>query len=78
MPDHGHPHDAHDDVHDGAHDGAVDHAEGGAPLALSRRSFLVAAGFGAAGTLAACGRAPVETATPFLRQPEEVVAGRAT
>ncbi len=44
----------------------------------SRRGFLAAAGFGLAGSLASCSRAPVEQAIPFLIQPEAIVPGRAT
>ncbi len=43
---------------------------------LSRRGFLKAAGFALPVTLAACHRAPVEQAIPFLVQPETVVPGR--
>lgn len=43
---------------------------------FSRRSFLKAAGFTAvAAASAACSRAPVEKAIPYLVQPEEVVPG---
>ena len=44
---------------------------------LSRRNFLKAAGFAIPVTLAACHRAPVEKAIPFLIQPEGVIPGRA-
>ncbi|MCZ7652902.1 MAG: 4Fe-4S dicluster domain-containing protein [Thermoanaerobaculia bacterium] len=45
---------------------------------VRRRSFLQAAGFAVAGVgLAACRRAPVEKAIPFLVQPEEITLGRA-
>src|SRR5262245_61197191 len=44
----------------------------------TRRDFLKAAGFAAAGAaLAGCSRAPVEKAVPYVVQPEETVAGRA-
>ena len=44
----------------------------------SRRGFLKAAGFAFGGTaLTGCSRAPVETAIPYLIQPEDIVAGRA-
>ncbi|HEV2445482.1 MAG TPA: hypothetical protein VGS58_06150, partial [Candidatus Sulfopaludibacter sp.] len=43
----------------------------------SRRSFLMAAGFGCAGVaLTGCSRAPIEKAMPYLSQPEGLVAGR--
>ena len=45
---------------------------------LHRRDFLKAAGFTLAGASLACRRGPVETALPYLRQPEAVVPGRAT
>jgi len=49
------------------------------PGALGRRSFLKAAGFSLAGTLAAgCQRGPVTRAIPFLNKPEEITPGRAT
>jgi len=45
---------------------------------VRRRSFLKAAGFAVAGGgLAACRRAPVERAIPYLVQPEEITLGRA-
>src|SRR5262245_54618751 len=90
---HAHDH-AHDDEHgrerDGrhVHAGPHGHAGPGAPSAdgadgssawsLSRRSFLVAAGFATAGTLAACSRAPAQIAASSATQPEDVVPGRAT
>ncbi len=44
---------------------------------LSRRGFLKAAGFSAAGVLlASCSRAPVQEAIPFLVKPEEITPGR--
>jgi len=44
----------------------------------SRRGFLKAAGFAFAGAaLTGCSRAPVDKATPYLSQPEGLVAGRA-
>ena len=47
------------------------------PLA-SRRTFLKAAGFSFAGALAtSCGREPVATAIPYVRQPEGMIPGRA-
>ena len=43
----------------------------------SRRTFLKAAGFSFAGLLASnCGREPVTSAIPYLRQPEGVTPGR--
>jgi len=63
--------------------GAIAAADGGLPTSpdrtpVSRRSFLRAAGFTAAGTaLASCARAPVEKAIPFLVKPEEITPGRA-
>ncbi len=51
--------------------------ESAAGPALSRRGFLKAAGFALPATLAACRRAPVERAIPFLVQPEGVIPGRA-
>jgi molybdopterin-containing oxidoreductase family iron-sulfur binding subunit len=50
----------------------------GGAWALSRRTFLAAAGFTTAGMLAACGRAPAQKTAPALKQPEDVVPGRAT
>ena len=45
---------------------------------VDRRGFLKGAGFGLATTaLAGCTRGPVETAIPYLNQPEGLVAGRA-
>jgi molybdopterin-containing oxidoreductase family iron-sulfur binding subunit len=63
-------------------DGGAEFAEN--PLQLiepghSRRGFLKAAGFAFAGaTLAGCSRAPVEKAMPYVRQPEDLIAGRPT
>jgi molybdopterin-containing oxidoreductase family iron-sulfur binding subunit len=45
------------------------------PQGLTRRDFLLAAGFTFAG-LSGCQRAPVQYALPYLNQPEEVVPGR--
>lgn len=45
---------------------------------LGRRDFLKVAGFTLAGASLACRRGPVETALPYLEQPEAVVPGRAT
>ena len=60
-----------------AHDEFAVPAEG-VDAFLSRRGFLKAAGFSAAGTLlASCTRAPVEKAIPFLVKPEEIMPGRA-
>ncbi len=68
-------------------DGAIDPAAlpeflevpSGADWRTTRRGFLVAAGFGLAGTaLSSCSRAPVERAIPFLLQPEAVTPGRAS
>jgi len=58
--------------------GAADEAQpSGGAEEVSRRGFLKAAGFTAAGTaLAACSRAPVEKAIPYLLKPEEVTPGR--
>ena len=43
----------------------------------SRRTFLTAAGFSFAGLLSSnCGREPVMSAIPYLRQPEGVTPGR--
>lgn len=43
----------------------------------TRRSFLKAAGFSFAGILASrCGREPVTSALPYVRQPEGIVPGR--
>ena len=44
---------------------------------LNRRDFLKAAGFTLAGVAAACNRAPVDQAVPYLIAPEEIVPGRA-
>jgi len=46
---------------------------------MSRRGFLMAAGFsfGGATVLTGCKRSPVEKAIPFLVQPEEMTPGRA-
>src|SRR6516164_9113196 len=49
------------------------------PTGPSRRDLLRLAGFALAGaSLAGCQRAPVRYAVPFLVQPEEIVAGRAS
>ncbi|MEE8348675.1 MAG: TAT-variant-translocated molybdopterin oxidoreductase [Acidobacteriota bacterium] len=46
--------------------------------AVSRRSFLTAAGFSIAGsTLAGCSRGPLEKVIPLLNRPEEMIPGRA-
>ncbi|HEX6198763.1 MAG TPA: [Fe-S]-binding protein, partial [Thermoanaerobaculia bacterium] len=47
------------------------------PSGVDRREFLKAAGFTLAGVTAACRRGPVETAMPFLEQPEGMVPGKA-
>ncbi|HEX9093491.1 MAG TPA: [Fe-S]-binding protein, partial [Coriobacteriia bacterium] len=43
----------------------------------SRRDFLRLAGFSMAGAMAACSRAPVRRAIPYVSQPDGVVPGRA-
>jgi len=45
---------------------------------IGRRDFLQVAGFSLAGASLACRRGPVQTALPYLEQPEAVVPGRAT
>ena len=45
---------------------------------VTRRTFLAAAGFSLAGALAACNRAPAQSAVPGSTQPEETIAGVST
>ncbi|MHC5011367.1 MAG: 4Fe-4S dicluster domain-containing protein [Planctomycetota bacterium] len=53
-------------------------SEGGGRVPdVSRRAFLAAAGFGMAGVMAACGRAPVQFTATWEEQPDGLVAGRA-
>lgn len=49
-----------------------------AAAGVGRRDFLKVAGFTLAGASLACRRGPVQTALPYLEQPEAVVPGRAT
>ena len=52
-------------------------ASGGAPVPLSRRRFLEAAGFTLSlSAVAGCGRAPEELALPLVSQPEGLTPGR--
>ncbi len=44
--------------------------------AHSRRSFLKLVGFGLAGSVAACSRAPTSKVIPYLVAPEEIVPGK--
>lgn len=51
--------------------------QGGSPFPISRRRFLEAAGFTLSlAAVQGCSRAPVETALPFVDQPEGVVPGK--
>jgi len=61
----------------GAHDPSEHHAPGQDPFSINRRQFLEAAGFSLSlMALGGCSRTPVETALPFVVQPEGAIPGR--
>jgi len=62
---------------EGSRDTVAPDPHGGAPFAISRRRFLEAAGFTMSlAAMSGCGRTPVETALPFVDQPEGIIPGR--